>query len=267
MHRRPRLVATDLDGTLLRSDGTVSAYTLDVLDRARESGVDVVAVTARSPIGIEAVAEDTGLIGTAIIGNGSMLYDLDARRLLSSTVISAAAARAAAEEARSVIPDAGFAVTNGLSMFADASYGAVTMLFHIRTVVAPDELWAAQDIVRLYMHSRSLDTDAMFERVAGLGSVWMHAGGESMLEFGAPGVTKASALRDLCDARGIAAADVAAFGDMPSDLEMLAWAGHPHAVANAHPLVLAAVSRRAPANDEDGVAKAVEGLLFGPPAA
>ena len=48
--------------------------------------------------------------------------------------------------------------------------------------------------------------------------------------------------------------DVVAFGDMPNDLPMLAWAGTSYAVANAHPLVLEAAHHVAPANDDDGVA-------------
>ena len=59
----------------------------------------------------------------------------------------------------------------------------------------------------------------------------------------APGVSKASALAELCDEHGIGAADVVAFGDMPNDLPMLTWAGRSYAVANAHPEVLAAVDR------------------------
>ncbi|HEY1179236.1 MAG TPA: HAD-IIB family hydrolase [Phytomonospora sp.] len=262
MSRKPRLVATDLDGTLLRSDGSVSAYSLDVLDRARRAGIEVLAVTARSPLGIDEIAAASGLTGNAIVSNGSVLYDIGERRVLSSSTITAADAREAAEEALAVLPDVGFAVTTGLRMVADPLYGAYTKLFATRRVVdVLDELWETEHIVRLYMHSRTLDTDGMFERVAGLASRWVHAGGGSMLEFGAPGVSKASALRAYCEERGIAAEEVAAFGDMPSDLEMLAWAGRPHAVANAHPAVLAAVTGRAPANDDDGVARVVEGLL------
>jgi Cof subfamily protein (haloacid dehalogenase superfamily) len=263
--RKPRLVATDLDGTLLRSDTTVSAYTLDVLDRARRAGVEVLALTARSPLGIDAIAERTGLTGTAIAHNGSLLYEIGGRRILSASTITPAEIRSAAEEARAVIPDAGFAVSTGTSMVADPIYRAVTILFHTRRVVeAVEELWATEGAVRLYLHSATLDTDTMFARVSTLASVWTHAGGRSMLEFGAAGVSKASALRDYCAARGITADEVAAFGDMPSDLEMLAWAGRPYAMANAHPIVLAAVAGRAPANDADGVARVVEGWLREP---
>ena len=57
------------------------------------------------------------------------------------------------------------------------------------------------------------------------------------------------------------AADVVAFGDMPNDLPMLAWAGTSYAVANAHPSVLAAADREAPSHDADGVARTLARLV------
>jgi hydroxymethylpyrimidine pyrophosphatase-like HAD family hydrolase len=63
------------------------------------------------------------------------------------------------------------------------------------------------------------------------------------------------------DSRGLSGADVWAFGDMPSDVPMLAWAGVSFAVANAHPDVVAAASRCCPSNADDGVASVLESLL------
>jgi hydroxymethylpyrimidine pyrophosphatase-like HAD family hydrolase len=68
-------------------------------------------------------------------------------------------------------------------------------------------------------------------------------------------VSKASALATLAEEHGIDAADAVAFGDMPNDLPMLAWAGLGIAVANAHPEVLAAADEVVASNDDDGVAE------------
>jgi hydroxymethylpyrimidine pyrophosphatase-like HAD family hydrolase len=75
-----------------------------------------------------------------------------------------------------------------------------------------------------------------------------------MVEISAAGVTKASGLAWLCDREGIDPADVLAFGDMPNDLPMLAWAGHAVAMANAHPAVREVADEVTLSNDEDGVA-------------
>jgi hydroxymethylpyrimidine pyrophosphatase-like HAD family hydrolase len=83
----------------------------------------------------------------------------------------------------------------------------------------------------------------------------------SVIEMSAHGVSKATTLACLCASRGIAAADVLAFGDMPNDLPMLTWAGAAVAVANAHPQVLSAVSHHTGTNDGDGVARILEVLV------
>ena len=73
---------------------------------------------------------------------------------------------------------------------------------------------------------------------------------------------KASTLEMLCAERGVAAEEVVAFGDMPNDLPMLAWAGASYAMAGAHPSVRELADDTAPGNDEDGVAVVLE-RLFG----
>ncbi|MCU1373351.1 MAG: Cof-type family hydrolase, partial [Actinomycetia bacterium] len=82
-----------------------------------------------------------------------------------------------------------------------------------------------------------------------------------LLELSAAGVTKAFGLERLATERGIGADEVVAFGDMPNDLPMLAWAGHAVAVANAHPDVIAIAEEVTASNDDDGVALVIERLL------
>ena len=65
----------------------------------------------------------------------------------------------------------------------------------------------------------------------------------------------------LCADLGVEAADVIAFGDMPNDLPMLAWAGTSYAMADAHPDVAAVARHRAPSNADAGVVTVIEGLL------
>ena len=74
-------------------------------------------------------------------------------------------------------------------------------------------------------------------------------------------MSKATTLAALCAEQGLGAADAVAFGDMPNDLPMLAWAGHAVAVANAHPDVLAAADEVTASNDESGVALVLERLF------
>jgi hydroxymethylpyrimidine pyrophosphatase-like HAD family hydrolase len=81
------------------------------------------------------------------------------------------------------------------------------------------------------------------------------------MEISAVGVTKGGALAALCERLGVGPGEVVAFGDMPNDLPMLAWAGTSYAVANGHESVLAAADHVAPPNTEDGVAVTLAGLF------
>ena len=90
-------------------------------------------------------------------------------------------------------------------------------------------------------------------------TTWSSTG--ALVEISAADVTKASTLALLCDELGVAREEVVAFGDMPNDLAMLRWAGTSYAMANAHPSVLDLADRRAPSNEDDGVAAVLEELF------
>ena len=102
---------------------------------------------------------------------------------------------------------------------------------------------------------------AEVSRVVGSRAIVSFSGVGGLAEINAAGVTKAAVLADWCAERAIGAEDVWAFGDMPNDLPMLAWAGTSYAMSNAHPDVIATATHRARSNDEDGVAEVLEQLI------
>ncbi|HEY3799577.1 MAG TPA: HAD hydrolase family protein, partial [Caulobacteraceae bacterium] len=119
------------------------------------------------------------------------------------------------------------------------------------------------DITKLIVHHPEQDADMLAAWIAaevGTRAVVTHSGGP-FVEIGVVGVSKASGLARLCDDLGIAAGDVAAFGDMPNDVAMLRFAGLGVAMANAHPETLAAADEIAASNDDDGVAQVIERIL------
>lgn len=264
----PRLIATDLDGTLLRRDGTISARTLNALRTAIAAGVEVVVVTARPPRYVDALAVATGLVGTAVCSNGAIVYDIASRSVVESWVLSVATARTVASAVAGAVAGVGFAVETGHQVVFEPGY-RLRLLDEI-TVEAPvaalDELWALETpIVKLLAHSERHDADfllAAAEEAAAGHAQFTHSGGPGLLEISASGVTKAGTLAALCAQRGIIAAEVHAFGDMPNDLAILNWAGAGYAMGNAHPRVRAAVARHTASNEEDGVAVVLE-QLFG----
>jgi Cof subfamily protein (haloacid dehalogenase superfamily) len=260
----PRLIATDLDGTTVRSDGTVSERTVKAFARVERAGAMLVMVTGRPPRWIHPVAEAVGHRGVAICANGALVYDLHDERVIRSHLMTSEALRTAIETLNAALPDLGFAVEYEEGIQYARGYELSGWDNAERDdSIALEELMT-RPAAKLLARHPDLDADALLAAVVDLvGEVVLptHSNGRRLVEMSAPGVSKASALAELCEEHGIAAADVAAFGDMPNDLPMLLWAGRSYAVANAHPQVLSAVGRTVAGNDDDGVARTIEELF------
>jgi Cof subfamily protein (haloacid dehalogenase superfamily) len=265
---RPRLIATDLDGTLLRRGGVLSERTLRALRGAVDSGAEIVLVTARPPRFVDLLAAATGLVGTAVCSNGALVYDVSARTVVETRALPVSAARQVAAALSDAAPGLGFAVETGHQVLYEPGFGlrfpgaADTEV----AVASLGDLWLADlPITKLLAWSAQLDADfllAAAEASAGGVAQFTHSGGPGLLEISAAGVSKAGTLSALCATREIDPSDVVAFGDMPNDLSILQWAGTGYAMANAHPAVLSAVRRHTASNEEDGVAVVLE-QLFG----
>jgi len=257
----PQLVATDLDGTLVRSDGTVSARTVRALRAVERAGAAVVFVTGRPPRWLAEVVEATGHTGLAVCANGAVLYDLHTERVLETFPLAEEVGLAVVRALRAALPEVGFAVETEAGFGHEAGY--VPRWPPPQARVAPVEELLDAPAVKLLARHGGLDADELLaaaREVVGDLVECTHSSRDGLVEISASGVSKASTLARVCAERGLGAPDVLAFGDMPNDLPMLAWAGTPYAVANAHPDVLAAVPRRTASNDEDGVAQVLERL-------
>lgn len=262
----PRLVATDLDGTLLRSDGTISPRTVDVLSSVERAGVDVVFVTARPPESVEALAEAVGGHGAVICSNGAFVYDLPNRSILESYVLEPEIVAALAVELRAALPAVALAVQAPVGVMSESHFSllwpSAPTWRQAEAIEAFLEVPAAKLMVQCGV-TPPVELVGLVEMVLAGRAVVCHSGVPGLAEISAPGVTKAAALARWCAAREIDANDVWAFGDMPNDLEMLAWAGTGFAVADAHPDVLAVADHVIGRNDDDGVAVLLAAALAG----
>jgi hydroxymethylpyrimidine pyrophosphatase-like HAD family hydrolase len=278
----PRLVATDLDGTLLRSDGTVSPRTRRALAAAEEAGVEVVFVTARPPRWLDALAHCVGGHGRVICLGGAAVWDLAEARALEVRGFAGAAVGGLLADLRAAVPGVALAAERADGPVFDpwfpdgepglpprtratpveealADGGTVTKLLAVRPGTRAEGFGVVQ---RGRVDDAAQDTFFAQVRGAVTGRADLHfSGAAGLAELLAPGVTKDVALARWCDRLGIDAADVWAFGDMPNDLPMLRWAGRGHAVANAHPDLLASADAVVGGNDDDGVAAVLEAAL------
>src|SRR5437763_6683481 len=261
---KPSVVATDLDGTIVRSDGSISARTRAALSAVEADGSIVVIVTGRPPRWLHGIADETGHRGVSICANGALVYDLHTEQVVASYPLSVEIARDVIDALRAGIPGIGFAVETVTDGFGyEPAYRPRWPTEGARRGEI-DELLSGP-LAKLLARHEDLDSDALLaaaREVVGAEVVTMtHSSRDGLLEISAVGVSKATTLAALCAERGLGAADAVAFGDMPNDLPMLAWAGHSVAVANAHPEVLAAADEITASNDECGVALVLERLF------
>jgi Cof subfamily protein (haloacid dehalogenase superfamily) len=262
-------VATDLDGTLLRSDGTVSAYTQRVLAELDDGGVPVVIVTARPLRWMDDLWHLVGSHSTAIVSNGGIWYDAAGRNVRRLVGIDAEVGLALCAAIEAAVPGAAFAIECLSGIKVDERFVEPTHIPPGSPRGPLAELWDEPAVKLMVRHEEMTDQVAFRDAVvAAVGddavATWS---GERLVEISALGVTKAATLALVAEELGVPAADVAAFGDMPNDLPMLEWAGTAYAMANADPLVLQVADHVAPSNDDDGVARvlaSVFGLGSGP---
>ncbi|RKT51994.1 HAD family hydrolase [Saccharothrix australiensis] len=265
---RPGLVASDVDGTLLSPLHGVTARTAAAVRRVVSAGVPFVLATGRPPRWVPDIAEAAGLDGYAVCANGAVLYHLGQDRVLWQRTLDPVLLRDLMSALDDLLPGVAFAVERtGESAFdesvpqfiAEDGYRhpwpegpepdgdrsgmltrpAVKLLVRHREMTSEDMALAIGDVL-------DGQVDVTFSTSMGL------------VELAAPGVTKATGLADVAERLGVAAADVVAFGDMPNDIEMLTWAGHGVAMANAHPDAREAADEVTGPNSEDGVAMVLE---------
>jgi hypothetical protein len=258
----PGVVATDLDGTVVRSDGTVSARTKAALDRAADAGALIVIVTGRPPRWLAGIADATGHHGLAICANGALVYDLAREQVIGSRPLERDVVRRVIDALRESVPGVGFAIERVDGQFAHEPDYHPRWSPEAQTIVGDLSGVMTAPIAKLLVRREGVGSDALLAQAQGVigedVASLTHSSIDGLLEVSAFGVTKATTLAELVADRGLVAEDVVAFGDMPNDLAMLEWAGHGVAVANAHPDVLAVVDEVTASNDDDGVAQVLE---------
>ncbi len=262
---RMRLVATDLDGTIVRPDGTISQRTLDAFAACAKADVAVVYVTGRPTRWLGEVVAQTGHTGTAICSNGAIVYDLSGERVISASTMAADVVLEVVRRVRLASPGVAFAVETLQGFRREPAYVARYDAGDPHPPAPLDEVVHDLEVVKLLCRSGSSTADTMLDDVRdvldGLAHPTHSNPHDDLIEVSAHGVSKAVALASLAAGRGIDRADVVAFGDMPNDIEMLQWAGRGYAMGGGHPAAIAAAGNTAPSCLDDGVARVIERLL------
>jgi Cof subfamily protein (haloacid dehalogenase superfamily) len=266
LERRPKLIATDLDGTIVAHYGEITDRTIQAFRDAHDSGIEIFFVTGRPPRWMPEIKEAFGF-GHAICGNGAMLYDLMEDKVLEEWFVPVDAQLEAVARLRRAIPQISFAVESHDYFHREKAYiprwdvgldnVGVNSIEEIITSPAIKLLGRCSD--------EELSSDQMLEIalgvLEGIATPTHSNGNESLLEISALGVSKGQTLAKMAGRLNIDALDAVAFGDNPNDFSMLSWAGRSYAMASGHPDGINHAKALAPALSEDGVAQIIEGLL------
>jgi len=270
---RPKLVATDLDGTLLNSEGEVSPRTRAALEATWDAGIPVVGVTGRGPRLLDSVRVALDGRGIAVLAQGGFVVDLERNEVLRTVGLPREQAAAVIARIEHVAGDLIVAVEDAAEQ-AEASgplrvqHGFNWPYPEPAHLLPRNEVLPPGPVLKVFLRSSTLGQDELLARAESVvdptDAEVTHAG-LGFIEVLPPGITKATGLAIALEQYGVGFGDVLVFGDMPNDLPMIGAVadagGRAVAVANAHPAVRAATPDVTSGHDADGVARYLEAVL------
>jgi Cof subfamily protein (haloacid dehalogenase superfamily) len=271
-----RLVALDIDGTLIGEDLLLRDGTVAAIRAARHRGVSVSLVTGRMSTSAIVFARKLGLTEPIVAYQGALIRTLppdgDERlgRILRHRPLAVEAAHEVVRWAQSVGLEPH---VNHLERFViradDPRAEDYSSFLGSRAEIVPDLLaWLRHPVSKILAVSVEPMSEAILldarRRFAGRAAVTISH--PRFLEFLAPGVSKAEGVRHLARRAGVSMANVLAIGDNFNDLEMLAAVGHGAAMPSAPGRVRAAARYVAPPLAEEGAAQLIERLVLAAPA-
>ncbi|MFD8543494.1 HAD family hydrolase [Streptomyces sp. NPDC059649] len=257
-----KLIATDLDGTLLRPDETVSERTRQALAAATAAGAAHIVVTGRAVPWTRHILDALDYDGLAVCGQGGQVYHAGEHRLLTSVTLDRQLAGLALSKIEAEVGPLLLAASrDGLEgeVLVGPGYRVHEGPLPNVLIDDPDDLWAAP-INKVYLQHPTLDDDALAaaaRQVAG-DLVGIMVAGPGIVELLPLGLTKATGLSLAARRLGLTAKETLAFGDMPNDVPMFAWAAHGVAMANAHPELMAVADEVTASHEDDGIAVVLE---------
>lgn len=267
-----KLIALDIDGTTLMSDGNLSQRNRNALIRATESGIHVVIATGRCYDALPSQLTEIKGIRYALTSNGAQTRDLHTGDTLEGNYLTDTAVVESAELLRT---HTGFMVeifTDGKAYMDKAHYEAVCtgeISWRSRNYVRDTRSPVADVLDFMLQHRHTIeniniffehlsDKDRLKPHLDRLNNVTITSSFDNNWEIGGATTNKGAALQGLAKMLYISKEEILACGDSPNDEEMLKVAGIPVAVGNAKESVRRLAAHVVSENDMDGVAEAIE---------
>lgn len=264
-----RLIAIDVDGTLLTSTHTLSPRVRQAVRAARASGLHVALATGKLLRSVASLVRELNLDGPQITCNGTVIADAQGGPPLASWPLEGAALSQALSAVRAADPSLGIAWYTADAIYTDAAPGPLDTIldaYHEPALVRVAALGAeAPAPVKLLVTGSperlAVLRAAVTPRLDGVAQVVTTT--PDFLEFFSLQASKGAALRVVMDQLGLRPEETLALGDGENDITLLDAAGIGVAMANAVPALRARAQRHTASNDEDGVALVIEAILDG----
>ncbi|MCU6697428.1 Cof-type HAD-IIB family hydrolase [Laedolimicola ammoniilytica] len=271
-----RLIAFDLDGTLLKEDKTVSGRTMAALQNATDRGIYLVPSTGRIYDGMPDVVKNMPFVRYAITVNGAQIYDVKEKRILHRAELTRAESEAVFAYGRDWEVLCG-CYQNGQGLMEEKDFA--DLRFYAQNVKAAEMMKQVYRPLK-NMEKRIFDIEPTIQKIqyyfreipernrrlpemkAHFPNLEISTSLPNNIEINSAKANKGLALKFLCGYLGIGLEECMAFGDGTNDLALLKTAGRGMAMANADPEVLKATAyHTACTNEEDGVAIEIETCL------
>lgn len=264
-----RLIATDLDGTVLRDDKTVGRRTIAALRAAADAGIYLVVATGRQMLQLPDEIACCGY-SHVVASNGAIAGDLANGAVIFENHLHPTSAAALVAYLRRAVPDARVSCVRNQGHLHAAEPGYQELLSEMEKVprwwnivTYPTDQVTSEPTLKLTVRHPELTADQLYAVVhdSGLDGFTATTSGAPFLEVGGHGVTKATGLAQLCELLEVPAQAVMAAGDGRNDVDMIQWAGLGVAMGNSVPEAAAAADVVTASNQEDGLARVVEAIL------
>lgn len=257
---RYRLIALDVDGTLLNDDHMITEKNKRAIAAAYRSGAAIVLCTGRSPTNTLPLLRELGLEGTVITHNGAATVRSADRAVLRQIAFSMEEVRGLVAYCRRA--DVHFDVNDTFEVYLDAigpEEEEMYARFDIRPVRVPDVLGLSKPMVKLTLFG----SEAQMEKTErdwpaiGCSLSWLRSGAH-FIDVMNPAASKGQALKMLAEDWRIPREQVLAIGNYFNDIEMLEYAGLGIAMANSPEGVKRAADEETASNNDNGVYEALK---------